>query len=337
MKNKGIISVVVPVYNVEKFLDKCLSSITEQTYPYLEVILVDDGSKDNSPSICEAWAKKDNRIKVFHKENGGLASARNFGMLKTTGTYFSFVDSDDYIDRNMYLEMLETFDLDEKIDIVCCSGQRFFDNNFYDECFVYYETGTILESEIVVKRILKDEIGSQVVKGLYKRHCWDGVFFPVNRLYEDIPVTFMAFAAASKIAFVHKPFYFYRENLESISNTPKPIKPFHIFLGFEQHYIYAKNNFQDIENYCLQKAAHYAISTVFHYYSEKKKELLEPSKYAESFLKEHKSELKISLKVMPKSRRFAWRLFYLSKPLFAFFCKTFHILGLQKKMGFNEK
>ena len=95
------ISVIVPVYNVEKYLDKCVESIVNQTYKNLEIILVDDGSTDSCPEICDEWAKKDNRIKVIHKPNGGLSSARNAGMDSMTGSYIQFVDSDDYIKSNM--------------------------------------------------------------------------------------------------------------------------------------------------------------------------------------------------------------------------------------------
>lgn len=96
------ISVIVPVYNVEDYLEECINSILGQTYKNLEIILVDDGSTDNSSKICDIYEKKDKRIKVIHKENGGLSSARNEGLKYRTGEYISFVDSDDFIDKTMY-------------------------------------------------------------------------------------------------------------------------------------------------------------------------------------------------------------------------------------------
>ena len=98
----SLISVIVPVYKVEPYLNKCIESIVNQTYKNLEIILVDDGSPDNCPAICDSWAEKDSRIKVIHKENGGLSDARNAGMVHATGEYIAFVDSDDYIDPEMY-------------------------------------------------------------------------------------------------------------------------------------------------------------------------------------------------------------------------------------------
>ena len=100
MNQPELISIIVPVYKVEKYLDKCVESIVEQTYKNLEIILVDDGSPDNCPAMCDEWAQKDSRIKVIHKENGGLSSARNAGLDACTGEYIYFLDSDDYIADN---------------------------------------------------------------------------------------------------------------------------------------------------------------------------------------------------------------------------------------------
>ena len=113
---KPLISVIIPVYNVERYLDECIKSIVNQTYENLEIILVDDGSPDNCPRMCDDWAKKDERIRVIHKENGGLASARNAGMNICTGEYISFVDSDDWMELNAYESLLKYFD--DKTDIV---------------------------------------------------------------------------------------------------------------------------------------------------------------------------------------------------------------------------
>ena len=101
-----MLSIIVPVYNVEKYIGKCIESIVNQTYKDLEIILVDDGSTDNSGKICDEWARKDKRIKVIHKKNGGLSDARNAGLDICTGDYIGFVDSDDYIELNMYEDLL---------------------------------------------------------------------------------------------------------------------------------------------------------------------------------------------------------------------------------------
>jgi len=115
-----MVSVVIPVYNVEKYLDKCVSSVLNQTEKDLEIILVDDGSTDSCGALCDAWAEKDNRIKVYHKPNGGLMSAWKYGVRKASGTYIGFVDSDDWIDPDMYEKMLSAAE-ENGADIVCAA------------------------------------------------------------------------------------------------------------------------------------------------------------------------------------------------------------------------
>ncbi|MDO4707928.1 MAG: glycosyltransferase family 2 protein [Porphyromonadaceae bacterium] len=125
----GLISVIVPVYNVEKFLPRCLDSIINQTYPHLEIILVDDGSIDSSGDICDQYADRDNRIKVYHKINGGLSSARNYGLDRVSGTYIAYVDSDDWIDLDLYRRCIEVFKRKPQVDVV-----------YYEYDEVYEET-----------------------------------------------------------------------------------------------------------------------------------------------------------------------------------------------------
>ena len=122
-----LISVIIPVYKVEKYLDKCIDSVINQTYNNLEIILVDDGSPDNCPKMCDEYAKKDKRIKVIHKENGGVGSARNKGIEKSTGDYITFVDSDDWIEKEFIHEMLDIANK-YKADYVTCGYYRVYEN-----------------------------------------------------------------------------------------------------------------------------------------------------------------------------------------------------------------
>lgn len=123
MDKQPLVSVVVPIYNVEKYLERCVNSILNQTYKNLEVILVDDGSPDNSPALCDKFAEEDSRVKVIHKENGGLSSARNAGINSATGKYIGFVDSDDDIELDMYEKMLNVIQR-EKVDFVMADYAR---------------------------------------------------------------------------------------------------------------------------------------------------------------------------------------------------------------------
>lgn len=119
MKNNDLVSVVIPIFNVEKYLEKCVNSLVNQIYKNLEIILVDDGSTDNSGNIANELSKSDNRIKVYHKKNGGLSDARNFGIKQAKGKYIGFIDSDDYIENEMY-EFLYNNLIENKADISIC-------------------------------------------------------------------------------------------------------------------------------------------------------------------------------------------------------------------------
>ena len=157
-----LVSIVVPVYNVEKYLNRCIFSIVNQTYKNIEIILVDDGSGDNSGTICDEWAEKDARIKVIHKSNGGLSSARNVGVSAVQGEYISFIDSDDYIRPTMIKDLVlccEKFNADIGIsnvmqiyrnfelvmpdqEIYCCSGEKAVECLFYGND-KYFFSGTV--------------------------------------------------------------------------------------------------------------------------------------------------------------------------------------------------
>ena len=328
------ISVIIPVYKVEKYIEQCIDSVINQTYDNLEIILIDDGSPDRCPQICDKYADQDERIIVIHKKNGGLASARNSGLDIASGDLISFVDSDDWIDKEMYYEMIQ---LKEKYKaaIVCCEGIYTDGKALFERCFNCKSTGTILEGKEATKEILIDKVGSQVVKGLYDKTCWDNVRFPIGMLYEDIPTTFKAFAKAISIVYLDEPFYKYRINPKSISGSSNPLKPYHEYLGFKSHYDYAKINFPDISDECCTKTALFGISTLLHSYTDARKELSIYSNEIKEFLNCHKREIKYEL--MPKSRVYALKIYYISEHLFAVMAKIFYKSGLQKRMGFNIK
>jgi len=128
--NQELITVIVPIYNVEKYLSKCIDSILNQTYTNLEIILVDDGSQDNCGKICDEYAKKDNRIKVIHKENGGVSQARNVGLDNANGEFIAFIDSDDYIEKEMLYILKNNI---KNVDLSVCGSQKVIDNNIIEQ------------------------------------------------------------------------------------------------------------------------------------------------------------------------------------------------------------
>lgn len=331
-----LISVIVPVYKVEQYFEECVHSICNQTYQNLEILLIDDGSPDNCPAMCDKYAAEDSRIKVIHKANGGLADARNTGLEHATGDLIAFVDSDDWLAAGAYEKMVNMFREEHGLDIVCCAAARVRDGKDVENVFSYYPTGTMKSGQEITERILLDEIGSQAVIGLYRSKCWEGVRFLKDRIYEDIPTTFKVFFKATRIGFIDEPFYKYRLNDESISTTAKAIKPYHIYLGFKDHYLFAAEHFPEITTRCCGNAGHYAISTYFHYCSEGSAELETAVADVRAFMDEHKAQI-LQDQQIPSSRKLALRLYYFSNGLFKLFCRVFRALGLQKKLGFDMK
>ena len=330
----SLISVIIPVYKVEEYLDRCVESILNQTYTNLEILLVDDGSPDNCPRLCDEYALKDARVRVIHKENGGLASARNAGLEKANGQFVSFIDSDDWIEKETYEKTMrireETLAEIIMFDIVQTDGINFFNKFNYTR-----ESGYVVAAKEIVKQILLDKIGSEVVKAVYDINCWDGIRFPYGRLYEDIPTTYHVYEKASKVAFVNEPLYKYRVNKSSISYTPNPIKPYHFYLGYRDHYEYACKYYPDIIGSVGANAAHYAISMYFHACTDAIEKLAPYKQETEIFLIENKKYFNIN-EIM-RSRRIMLKLFYFSKSLFRLVCKIMNKIGIQKLLNLEVK
>ena len=217
MVDKDLITVVVPVYNVEKYIKKCIDSIINQTYKNIEIILVNDGSTDNSGKICNDYAKKDCRIKVIHKENGGLSDARNFGIENTTGKYITFVDSDDYIEID-YVEYLYNLVVKNKVDISICSmfidstkkhinqGKKFKDNIFdTKKCYEYM----LLEKGFTISAPAK----------LYLSELFRDIKYPTGMLCEDNGTTYKLIAKCDRIAYGCQSKYHYVAREDSIMRS----------------------------------------------------------------------------------------------------------------------
>lgn len=214
-----LISVIVPVYNVEKYLPKCINSILNQTIKNLEIILVDDGSKDNSGKICDEFSKKDNRIIVIHKENNGLSSARNAGLEIAKGNYIGFVDSDDWLDENMY-EILLKLIKDNDADISCC---KFFKTANSEE-LIPSINNEVIESFTNIEGLnnFYNDLYSQTVVAwnkLYSKKLFDNVTYPIGKIHEDEGTTYKLFYKADKIIYTNRPLYYYRITPNSITTS----------------------------------------------------------------------------------------------------------------------
>lgn len=209
-----LISVIVPVYKVEEYLDRCVQSIVDQTYQNLEIILVDDGSPDHCPAMCDAWAAKDNRIKVIHKKNGGQADARNVGMAVATGKYIAFVDSDDWIEPQMYQSMHEAMTTTGS-DIVSCGAKRVWLDGTPSQEVLSVNRNCVLEQEAAMEAMITGNGLVQIpCNKLYKRCLLSDILFPVGVAHEDDFWTWQVVFRANRVSILKESYYYYlqREN-----------------------------------------------------------------------------------------------------------------------------
>ena len=212
-----LISVIVPVYNVEKYLEKCLDSIITQTYEHLEVILVDDGSKDSSGKICDRYAKLDKRIKVIHKDNGGQASARNLALSISSGSFVGFVDSDDWIEPNMYEELINGIGQN---DIAVCGRYRVDETTGERSKVFTSDCPIIIDNKEAVRRFLTfDMIDAASWDKLFRRKLLDGVLYPEGYICEDLPFVYNSLKKANGVIQIGKPLYNYLQRSGSTSKS----------------------------------------------------------------------------------------------------------------------
>lgn len=213
-----MISVIVPIYNVEAYLDRCVKSIVNQSYKDLEIILVDDGSPDHCGEMCDQWAQKDSRIKVIHKKNGGLSDARNAGIEIATGNYLGFVDGDDWIAKNMYQSLLKTIE-DFNVSVATAGLKRVYENGFSRSYYVFDKQHCINGSEIIKHYLHQDEFSTSACDKLFDARLFYNRRFPKGRLYEDTPVIFDIIYNIDKIGVNGKPLYNYFQRADSICGT----------------------------------------------------------------------------------------------------------------------
>ena len=251
------ISIIVPIYNVEKYIRLCVDSIINQTYRNIEIILVDDGSPDECPKICDEYVGKDSRIRVIHKVNGGLSDARNAGMKIATGDWLGFVDSDDYIHPKMY-EILLNNAKNTNSDLSVCN----FDLVKESECCDFSLDGGVRLIEQPVREFLCNKVFSaNSWNKLYKRQLFDGIEFPVGLLYEDLATTYKIVDRAERVVLSDDKLYAYVQRGNSImNNTRFLMKPDKVSIVQEMWCFFdRKYNDEDLKAGILE----YLISDIF--------------------------------------------------------------------------
>ncbi len=246
-QEKALISVIIPVYKVEKYLEKCIQSVINQTYENLQIILVDDGSPDNCGKICDEYAKKDHRIEVIHKSNGGLSDARNKGLEIAKGEYIGFVDSDDYIEADMY-EVLYNLLKQYNADVSIC--------NFYTvsqgKISIKNADNGINEYnriEILKEILLDKNIQSYAWNKLYKKELFDEIKYPIGKKYEDIGTTFFLLEKCNKVVVTGKSEYYYINRQDSIVNNVTETTITDYIELIMQRYDYIEENIKELSSY----------------------------------------------------------------------------------------
>lgn len=244
MENE-LISIIVPIFNVAPYLEKCVNSIINQTYKNLEIILVDDGSTDESASICDKLKEKDNRIIVIHKENGGLSDARNAGMSVAKGDYFGFVDSDDYIDKTMYEKLYKAM-RNSNSNISLCNYDFVYENGeLYCENPNVIDNGELTKDEFFNKLFIAYNHFYVVAwNKLYDKEIFNSLEFEKGRLHEDEFIIHKIIDRCNKVACIEEPLYFYVQRDNSIMNQKKSVKNLDVIDALYERYLYFKKNKQ---------------------------------------------------------------------------------------------
>ena len=248
--DNDLISVVIPIYKVEKYLNKCIDSVLKQTYKNLEIILVDDGSPDKCGKICDEYKKIDKRIKVIHKKNGGLSDARNYGIKAASGKYIGFIDSDDFISNEMY-EILYFILKKSNADISVVSYKEVSENNEVNDERKNIRNIDILNAEQSMKFLFdNNKCGNYAWNKLYKLSLFENIEYPVGKKMEDLGTTYKLFDKCKNIAYCDLELYYYLQRQGSILHSIDEKLCNDKFELCYERFIYLKNNYPALmENY----------------------------------------------------------------------------------------
>lgn len=320
----SLISVIIPIYNVEKYLDRCVDSIINQTYKNLEIILVDDGSPDNCPKMCDDYAEKDSRIRVVHKKNGGLSDARNVGMEVATGEYVSFIDSDDYISLDFYETLLQTM-IDNDSDIVECSVVKFYENEKFDE---YSDDLKVTNYETV------DALDGLISENPFKQHVWNKLYkssvaldipYAVGKLNEDEFWTYQVFGKAKKVTRINKTIYYYFQRNGSIMGNGYNIRRLDALEGKMNRQAYIEKNFPTLTTKAkvdLYGSCMFAYQSVLKFMSGNDK------KKASKIIRDYKNRCKLTTDEINSITDSSKKYYKLAKFNFYICCKMKAVLNI---------
>ena len=221
MKNP-LISIILPIYNVQAYLDKCMKSLFLQTYENLEFVMIDDGSDIECSKLCDTYLEKDARVVVYHKKNGGLSDARNYGMRYAIGEWITFVDSDDILHKD-FINNMVTAARKAKLDIVVCDHYMLTEKNIEQLPQIKMKIENkveIWEEAEATKELLYQKTFTTSAWGkVYKTVLFENILFPVGRLHEDVGTIYKVFEKARRVGYINQKLYFYLQRNQSITHS----------------------------------------------------------------------------------------------------------------------
>lgn len=291
---KDLVSIVIPIYNVEKDLKRCVESILNQTYKDIEVILVDDGSPDDCPKICDEYEKIDERVKVIHKKNGGLSDARNLGIDIAKGKYITFVDSDDYVTDD-YVEYLYNLIIKYDAEMSICSHDAVYSNNvkrFYIDC-----NEEVINSETALEKMLYHQnYDVSAWAKLYKLDLFKEVRYPVGRLFEDAATTYKLIDKSNRIAYGSESKYRYIIRPNSIVTSNFSDNKIDLITSTNEMCDFIQKKYPNLKQATIRRRVYSNLSTlrlmsnIGQEYKDKKKEIIKNiRKYFFQVLKDPKA------------------------------------------------
>lgn len=304
-----LISVIVPIYNIEKYIRRCIESVISQTYKNLEIILVDDGSTDTSGQICDAYAERDARIKVIHKENGGLSDARNVGMDSACGEFITFVDGDDFLTSTAIDSM---YRVKERLgaQIVCCLQKQVFEGKHtdFDDAYDDHKVSVYSRRDALGKMLRQSEVTVSACGKLYDAKLFSGIRYPNGELYEDLATTYKLFAAAKTVALVRIEGYGYFTRSGSIQQSSFSKEKMVELRFAKEQKEYLDKRFPELETVTTDRL----VSSCFHilFSDMASKEFETERKEVERIIKKYRKTLLLS-KETSKKTRFGCLLSYL--------------------------
>lgn len=320
----ALISIIVPIYNVDKYIVRCVESLLNQTYSNLEIILVDDGSPDNCPQLCDEYAKKDNRIKVIHKKNGGLSDARNAGMKVATGEYISFIDSDDYIALDFFETLYNTM-ITENSDVVECSVVKFYEDNHFDDYNDDFSINNFNTIDGLSALISENPFHQHVWNKLYKADLVLDVPFAVGKLNEDEFWTYQVFGRAKKVTKIYKTMYYYFQRGSSIMGNTYNLKRLDALEGKANRQNYIEKNFSELSlksKIDLYGSCIFAYQCVLKYMEGKDK------KKAKSIINEYRKRYNLTFAEIKNITDGSKKYYLLAKINFYICCKLKALLNI---------